>query len=105
MRISLGRPPNSKHVERDKPPAKDSSATKKKGLRRRGSDAFDAFVANLFLTGGFQFDASTPAHTPWKILIPHSTMTMASTSVAAVSTLSKEATLILTLRFPAPLTV
>jgi hypothetical protein len=32
-------------------------------------------------------------------------MTMASTSVAAVSTLSKEATLILTLRFPAPLTV
>jgi hypothetical protein len=35
-------------------------------------------------------------------LIPHSTMTMANTSVAAVSTLSKEATLILTLRFPAP---
>jgi hypothetical protein len=63
-----------------------------------------AFVANPFLTGGFQFDASTPVHTPWKILIPHSTMTMASTSVAAVSTLSKEATLILTLRFPAPLT-
>ena len=60
---------------------------------------------NLFLTGGFQFDASTPVHTPWKIFIPHSTMTMANTSVAAVSTLSKEATLILTLRFPAPLTV
>lgn len=54
------------------------------------------------LSGGL---SSTPAclfHTPWKILIPHSTMTMANTSVAAVSTLSKEATLILTLRFPAP---
>jgi hypothetical protein len=30
---------------------------------------------------------------PWKILIPHSTTTMADTSVAAVNTLSKEATL------------
>ena len=30
---------------------------------------------------------------PWKILIPHSTTTMADTKVAAVNTLSKEATL------------
>jgi hypothetical protein len=30
---------------------------------------------------------------PWKILIPHSTTTMADTNVAAVNTLSKEATL------------
>ena len=50
--LALGRKPNSIRVGRDKPPAKYSSATKKKGLRRRGSDAFDAFVANLFLTGG-----------------------------------------------------
>jgi hypothetical protein len=32
---------------------------------------------------------------PWKILIPHSTTTMADINVAAVNTLSKEATLIL----------
>lgn len=86
-------------------PAKDSSATKKKGLRRRGSDAFDAFVTGPLLDRRSLVRRQRPAHTPWKILIPHSTMTMASTSVAAVSTLSKEATLILTLRFPAPLKV
>src|SRR5437879_6550412 len=34
-------------------------------------------------------------HVPWKILSPHSTTTMTDTSVAAVNTLSKEATLIL----------
>ena len=99
------RQPNSIRVGRDKPPAKNSSATKKKGLRRRGSDAFEAFVAGPLLDRRSLVRRQRPAHTPWKILIPHSTMTMASTSVAAVSTLSKEATLILTLRFPAPLTV
>src|SRR4030095_15851032 len=40
-------------------------------------------------------------HAPWKIFIPHSTTTMANTSVAAVNT-SKEATLIQLLRFPSP---
>lgn len=104
--LAPGRQPNSIRVGRDEPPAKDSSATKKKGLRRRGSDAFEAFVAGPLLDRR-SLVRLQPAllHTPWKILIPHSTMTMASTSVAAVSTLSKEATLILTLRFPAPLTV
>ena len=41
---------------------------------------------------------------PWKIFIPHNTTTMAANKLAAVNT-SKEATLILILRFPAPLTV
>jgi hypothetical protein len=63
------------------------------GFRRRGSDAI---VANLFLARGLLFDASfPPVHAPQKILIPHNTITMADTSVAAVSTLSKEATLML----------
>ena len=104
--LAPGRKPNSIRVGRDEPSAKDSSATKKKGLRRRGSDAFEAFVAGPLLDRR-SLVRLQPAllHTPWKILIPHSTMTMANTSVAAVSTLSKEATLILTLRFPAPLPV
>jgi hypothetical protein len=39
---------------------------------------------------------------PWKILIPHSTTTMADTKVAAVNTLSKEATLMtLSASYPA----
>ena len=64
-----------------------------KDLRRRGSDAF---VANLFLAGGLLFDASfLSVYVPWKIFNPHSTTTMADISVAAVNTLSKEATLIL----------
>jgi hypothetical protein len=46
------------------------------------------------------FDASfLSAYTLRKILIPHSTTTMADTSVATANTLSKEATLILSLRF------
>jgi|SRR3954447_3233356 hypothetical protein len=70
-----------------------SYSTGTEGLRRRGSHAL---VASLFLSGGLCFDESFPsAHMPWKILIPHSTTTMADTSVAAVNTLSKEATLIL----------
>jgi hypothetical protein len=41
-------------------------------------------------------DASClPVYAPWKIFNPHSTTTMADISVAAVNTLSKEATLIL----------
>jgi len=47
--LAAGRQPNSIRVGRDKPPAKDSSATKKKGLRRRGSDAFEAVVAGPLL--------------------------------------------------------
>jgi len=71
----------------------NSSATGTEGFRRRGSDAI---VANLFVARGLLFDASfLPVHAPWKILIPHSTTTMADTSVAAVNTLSKEATLML----------
>jgi hypothetical protein len=68
-------------------------STGTEGLRRRGSDAL---VASLFLSGGLCSDESfLSAHMPWKILIPHSTTTMADTSVAAVNTLSKEATLML----------
>src|ERR1700737_3112010 len=68
------------------------SAIETEGFRRRGSDAF---VANLFFAGGLLFDVRfLLVHAPWKILIPHSTTTMADTSVAAVNTLSKEATLI-----------
>src|SRR5260221_13078461 len=75
------------------PPAVLSYATGTEGLRRRGSDAL---VASLFLSGGLCSDESFPsAHMPWKILIPHSTTTMADISVAAVITLSKEATLML----------
>jgi hypothetical protein len=63
------------------------------GFRRRGRDAF---VANLFLIGGLLVDASfLPVQIPWKILIPHSTTTIADTSVATANTFSKEATLIL----------
>ena len=71
-----------------------------KGFRRRGSGAF---VASLFLSGGLCFDANIlSVQMPWKILIPHSTTTMADTSVAAVNTLSKEATLIvLSASYPA----
>ena len=79
-------------VEKDDHPANYSSAIETEGLRRRGSDAF---VANLFFAGGLLFDVRfLLVHAPWKILIPHSTTTMADTSVAAVNTLSKEATLI-----------
>ena len=46
-------------------------------------------------TGGLLFDASfVPVHVPWKILSPHNTTTMADIRVAAVNTLSMEATLI-----------
>jgi hypothetical protein len=79
-------------VEKDDHPANYSSAIETEGFRRRGSDAL---VANLFLAGGLLFDVRfLLVHAPWKILIPHSTTTMADTSVAAVNTLSKEATLI-----------
>ena len=78
------------------------SQKKQQGFRRRGRDAF---VANLPF-GGLLLDASfLPVHAPRKILIPHSTITMADTSVATANTLSTEATLILSLRFPAPLAV
>jgi len=48
-------------------------------------------------------DASVlPVQVPKRILNPHSTTTAAETSVAAINTLSREATLIVTLHFPAP---
>ncbi len=52
---------------------------------------------------GFRRRGSVPsAHVPWKILIPHNTTTMTDTSVAAVNTLSKEATLMtLSASYPA----
>ena len=53
------------------------ASTGTRGLRRRGS------VPSVHM----------PYQMPWKILIPHSTTTMADTNVAAVNTLSKEATL------------
>ena len=53
------------------------ASTGTRGLRRRGS------VPSVQM----------PYQMPWKILIPHSTTTMADTNVAAVNTLSKEATL------------
>jgi hypothetical protein len=63
------------------------------GFRRRGRGPC---FANLFLIWSFLVRTRVPAvHTPWKILIPHSTTTMANTSVATANTLSKEATLIL----------
>jgi hypothetical protein len=48
-------------------------------------------------------DASVlPVQVPKRILNPHSTTTAAETSVAAINTLSREATLIVPLHFPAP---
>jgi hypothetical protein len=65
----------------------------RRGFRRRGRDAS---LTNRFDLEGFLLRREfLPVHTPWKILIPHSTMTMANTSVATANTLSKEATLIL----------
>jgi hypothetical protein len=64
---------------------------KTEGFRRRGSDAF---VANLFDRRSLVRRQLAACHAPWKILIPHSTTTMAVIRVAAVNTLSMEATLI-----------
>src|ERR1700732_4836019 len=71
-----------------------SSAIGIESLRRRGSEVMPS--SRTSSVGGRLFDASSLlVHAPRKILIPHSTTTMADTSVAAVNTLSKEATLIL----------
>ena len=67
---------NALRAEKDERPANAFAQTGTEGFRRRGSDAFAVQM-------------------PWKIFIPHSTTTMADTSVAAVNTLSKEATLML----------
>jgi hypothetical protein len=81
-------------------PQLDTQPREQQVFRRRGRDAFCREPTN----GGLLFDASfLSAYTLRKILIPHSTTTMADTSVATANTLSKEATLILSLRFPAPL--
>jgi len=75
-------------------PANYSSAIGTESLRRRGSEVMPSSRTSSF--GGLLFDASSLlVHALRKILIPHSTTTMADTSVAAVNTLSKEATLIL----------
>src|SRR5580698_3800150 len=76
-------------------PANYSPAFGTESLRRRGSNAF---VANLFGRRSLVRRQLLLVHAPQKILIPHSTTTMADTSVAAVSTFSMEATLILFLR-------
>src|ERR1700680_2330969 len=71
-----------------------SSAIGRESLRRRGSEVMPS--SRTSSVGGLLFDASSLlVHALRKILIPHSTTTMADTSVAAVNTLSKEATLIL----------
>jgi len=92
--LAPGYEPNSLRIGKNERPATLIAGEKQqKGFRRRGSDAV---VVSLFSIGGFWFDASFPSvHAPWKILIPHNTTTMASISVAAVNTLSKEATLML----------
>ena len=73
--------------------ANSSPSIRTAGFRRRGRDAS---LANRFDFEGFLLRRKfLPVHTPWKILIPHSTTTMANTSVATANTLSKEATLIL----------
>ena len=51
--IAPDREPNSIRVGRDKPPAKDSSATRnKKASAAAEVTPLNAFVASLFLTGG-----------------------------------------------------
>jgi hypothetical protein len=66
-------------------------------LEQKASAAAEVMLSSRTPSvGGLLFDASFLfVHAPWKILIPHSTTTMADTSVAAVNTLSMEATLIL----------
>jgi hypothetical protein len=77
-----GRQQNSLRVGTRERPAILPHVTGTEGLRRRGG--------------------VPSAQMPWKILIPHSTTTMADTSVAAVNTLSKEATLMtLSASYPA----
>ena len=67
---------------------------KQKNLRRRGSEVLPLSRASLGRRSLVR--RLHPAYyAPWKIFNPHSTMTMADISVAAVNTLSKEATLIL----------
>jgi hypothetical protein len=93
-RIARGREPNSMRIRKSDRPANYSSAIETESLRRRGSEVMPS--SRTSSVGGLLFDASSLlVHAPRKILIPHSTTTMADTSVAAVNTLSKEATLIL----------
>jgi hypothetical protein len=93
-RIAQGREPNSVRIRKGDRPANYSSAIGTESLRRRGSEVMPS--SRTSSVGGLLFDASSLlVHAPRKILIPHSTTTMADTSVAAVNTLSKEATLIL----------
>ena len=80
--------------EKDGRPANHSQAIGIESLRRRGSEVMPS--SRTSSVGGLLFDASSLlVHAPRKILISHSNTTMADTSVAAVNTLSKEATLIL----------
>ena len=94
VQIAQGREPNSVGIRKGDRPANYSSAIGRESLRRRGSEVMPS--SRTSSVGGLLFDASfLLVHAPRKILIPHSTTTMADTSVAAVNTLSKEATLIL----------
>ena len=93
-RIAQGREPNSVGIRKGDRPANSWSAIGRESLRRRGSEVMPS--SRTSSVGGLLFDASSLlVHALRKILIPHSTTTMADTSVAAVNTLSKEATLIL----------
>jgi hypothetical protein len=71
--------------------------TIRRQLEQKASAAAEVMLSSRTPSvGGLLFDASFLfVHAPWKILIPHNTTTMADTSVAAVNTLSMEATLIL----------
>jgi hypothetical protein len=74
--------------------------TARRIFRRHGEQKASAAAEGMrssrtFSIEGLLFDASVlPVHVPSKILIPHSTTTMADIRVAAVNTLSMEATLI-----------
>jgi hypothetical protein len=92
-RIARTRESNPVRIGKDDRPANYSSAIAKK----KASAAAEVMLSSRTPSvGGLLFDASFLfVHAPWKILIPHNTTTMADTSVAAVNTLSMEATLIL----------
>src|ERR1700730_6206067 len=88
--------PNSVGIRKDDRPAKlfVGNWNRKPPPPQKGSEVMPS--SRTSSVGGLLFDASSLlVHAPRKILIPHSTTTMADTSVAAVNTLSNEATLIL----------
>jgi hypothetical protein len=90
--IAQGREPNSVRTEKA-----IARRIIRRQLEQKASAAAEVMPSSRTSSiGGLLFDASfLLVHAPWKILIPHNTTTMADTSVAAVNTLSMEATLIL----------